>query len=669
MLPQRELSLPSASLRIDALSYEWPAAHVKSAGPAAARGPVAGNTLGTFAGGFQRVSWEQPGSRPGERPPVGFSSDRAPLRRLSAFLAALAIAAGLGVAALLPGCGGRTGPSVILIIMDTTRYDRLGCAGYPAATTPTLDSLAAQGVRFAQAVTAAPVTGPSITSILTGVYPAVHGVRDNRRFVISPRLELLAETFHQAGYRTGAVVGAVPLLGRFGYRRGFERYDDRFAEDTYLTHDPTYADRAVDLRESERRATAVTDHALEWLGSLRQGQPFFLLAHYFDAHGPYDPPPRYAALHPDEPYDAEIAYMDAEIGRLLAGARSFLGNPGNLRVVAVADHGEGLFDHDEMGHGFFLYDSTVRVPLIMSGPGAAPGLVISRAVRTIDVAPTLCSWCGVPTPATCTGVDLVPALAGGPVPAACDTAYIETFWTQLHYSWSPLQALRTPDWKWIRAPRPELYNLVGDPDESANLAGDNLPQQAALATRLDALLAGFSGPAARLGASLADMDPDLDRKLKALGYVSGQESDAVRADYDLPDPKDGNRNWNREERRQQHLQAALRYYENQHWAKALRRLEMAAALAPLEKQDEALLGVLLARVGRYEESLAAYRRTLATEDDPAGRSYVRLELIRLLLHLGRLPEARAQAETLRAEPGIPEVVRSGLQELTPQLAP
>jgi choline-sulfatase len=603
----------------------------------------------------------------GKDRPVNSRRDHAPFRRTATFLAALVVAAGVGAALVLPGCSGDAGPSVILIIMDTTRYDRFGCTDDPAATTPTLDSLATAGVRFAQAVTAAPVTGPAITSILTGVYPAVHGVRDNRRFVINPRLELLAEAFRKAGYRTGAVVGAVPLLGRFGYRRGFERYDDRFAEDAYLTHDPAYAGQAVDLRESERRATAVTDHGLEWLGSLRRGQPFFLLAHYFDPHGPYDPPPHYAALHPDEPYDGEIAYMDAEIGRLLAGARTFLRDPGRLCVVAVADHGEGLFDHDEMGHGFFLYDTTVRVPLIMSGPGAAPGLIVRNAVRTIDVAPTLCSWCGVPIPATCTGVDLVPALAGGPVPATCDTAYIETFWTQLHYSWSPLQALRTPAWKWIRAPRPELYDLHSDPAESANLAGGDLPEQAALATRLDSILAGFTEPADRLGASPADVDPDLDRKLKALGYVSGQESDDVRADYDLPDPKDGNRDWNREERRQQHLQAARRYYENQHWSKALRRLEMAAALGPLEKQDEALLGVLLARAGRYEESLVAYRRALATEDDPAGRSYVRLELVRLLVHLGRLPEARAQAETLRTEPAIPEAVRSGLQELSSRL--
>ncbi|MFH1842485.1 MAG: sulfatase-like hydrolase/transferase [bacterium] len=584
----------------------------------------------------------------------------APRRNVSLGLCLLACCLGLA----WTGCGGDDRPSVILVIMDTTRHDRLGCTGYERATTPTLDSLATSGVRFANCVTAAPVTGPAITTILSSALPPVHGVRDNRRFVLNEKLGLLAESFRDAGYQTGAVVGAVPLLARFGYDRGFTSYDDDFAADPYRIHDPVFAGQAPDLRESERRATAVTERALNWLQQSSGRRPCFLLAHYFDPHGPFDPPPLYAALHPADPYDAEIAYMDAEIGRLLAGARGILGGAEKVRVVAVADHGEGLFEHNEMAHGFFVYDSTVKVPLIFSGTAASPGLTVTGAMRTIDIAPTVCGWCGVTPPATFSGQDLTTALNGAALPAACDTAYVETFWTQLHYSWAPLQCLRTTGWKWIKAPRPELYALGVDPAEAVNLAGSGAPAEPTLRSRLEAFLAAAAVTNQQLGASRGEIDPDLERRLQALGYVSGQQHDSVVPNYDLPDPKDGNRQWNPTERRQQHLQAARLLYQHERVEDAAQRLRLAAEIEPLTRSDAALLGLLLSQTRQFPAALDAYERAFRTESEPDGRAFIRLEMIRLLIALDRQDTARAHLDTLCKNPSLP----ASILELLPRLA-
>jgi arylsulfatase A-like enzyme len=571
----------------------------------------------------------------------------------------------LGGIGVIGGCSGDQRPSVIFVIMDTTRYDRLGCAGYARATTPTLDSLATSGVRFATTITAAPVTGPAITTILSSVLPPVHGVRDNRRFALNPNLGLLAEVFRDAGYQTGAVVGAVPLLGRFGYNRGFASYDDRFSEDQYRTYSPGATAKRSDLRESERRAGAVTDRCLAWLAQAKRNRPVFLLAHYFDPHGPYDPPPAFAALHPADPYDAEIAYMDSEIGRLLAGARDLLGD--GIRVVAVGDHGEGLFDHNEMAHGFFVYDTTIKVPLIFSGEGAASGLVVTAAVRTVDIAPTVCHWLGIAPLATFTGTDLSAGLRGEPIPTTCDTAYVETFWTQLHYSWSPLQGIRTPAWKWIKAPRPELYDLATDPGEQIDLAGSSPTVAEQLQAQLEEQLAALSSENQHLGAGLAEIDPDLDRKLEALGYVSGSRSTSVVPDYSLPDPKDRNRQWNPEERRLQHWQAANRLYENGRIEDALWRLSLAAEITPLRKAEAALHGLLLSRSGRHHEALVAYRQALQTEEDPQGQAFIRVELARLLATLGHQKEATAQIDTLRASPHTPPPLLEAAVRLEEQM--
>ena len=563
----------------------------------------------------------------------------------------------------LGACSRDDRPCLILIIMDTTRYDRLGSTGCAVATTATLDSLAHRGVSFAQTVSAAPVTGPSITSIMTSVLPAEHGVRDNSRFVINDDLVLISEVFQDAGYQTGAIVAAVPLLGRFGYARGFDHYDDSFADDDYQVFNPQFGNKQAELHGSERRATQVTDRALAWLEDADDGKPVFLLAHYFDPHYPYDAPPAYTARHPNRPYDAEIAFMDAEIGRLLAGARQVMGDDREIRVVALADHGEGLGQHDERTHGFFIYDSTVRVPLIFSGSGASQGLVVREAVRTVDVAPSICSWLGVPVPASFTGLDLGGALQGKPVPAGCDTAVIETFLTQLHYNWSPLQAVRARGWKYIKAPRPELFDLNQDADEIHNLYDSSSDGTRDLTNWLEGRLSLAEQRSLKIGATVTSVNPEQERRLRSLGYVSGTQNHSLVADFELLDPKDGNREWNGLQAKRMYLSIAGSLNKQGRLVEALAEVEKAASASRLEGREAAFHGHLLASLDRHREAVPVFRKALATEKDSRQKFSTRTELVHSLVALEEKAAAALELGLLETEPGQPADAAAVLVQL------
>lgn len=574
----------------------------------------------------------------------------------------------LGMSGLLglSGCSRDQRPALVLVLMDTTRHDRLGCAGYPLAATRTLDSLATNGVRFASTIAVTPVTGPSIATILSGTLPPVHGMRDNARFVMNPQLPLLAESFTAAGYETGAVVGGLPIKGEFGYARGFDYYDDRFGEDAYRIYNPAFAGKLAALRNGERRASSVTDRALRWVDGIDRGRPFLLLAHFFDPHGPYDPPPAYASRHEDD-YDAEIAYMDDQLGRLLAGIRERIGDRREIRVVAVGDHGEGLYEHDEWTHGFFLYDTTIKVPLLFCGGEASGGLTVGHSVRTVDIAPTICGWFGLEAPATFGGENLTAALEGGPVPASCDTAYLETYLTQMQHDWSPLQGLRAGGWKWIRAPRAELYGLTADTDEVENLIQAQPEIAAALEARMDEMLDQAVPLARQYGASLGNIDPEVARQLEALGYVSSSDSPSLVADYSLPDPKDGNREWNREMERKRYLNTAHALRQDGQHEQALENLTRAGEIAPLTGREAALEGELLDQAGRPEEALDSFWQALRTAGSPAGRGFVRLRLAKALVALDRPAAAMAHVETLRADSLAPAEFLATVEELAGQI--
>ncbi len=435
------------------------------------------------------------------------------------------------------GCGGgAVRPDILLVTIDTLRADRLGCYGDPAARTPVLDGLAARGARFTQASTVAPITLPSHASILTGRYPAAHGVRNNGTFSLPESEETLAEVFRREGWRTGGFVGAYVLSRPFRLDQGFETFDDRF--DGPGAIEPPAGAAARGARPSERRAAAVTDAALAWLRGLGRSEPAFTWVHYFDPHADYAPPEPFLSDFPDR-YRGEIAYTDMQIGRLLRGLDEG-GRLDRTLIVVAADHGEAFGEHGETQHGLFVYEPTVRVPVLVAWEGKIPArAVFEDEVSLVDVAPTVASLAGVGFSNALHGRDLSPLLlGGGKAPEAGNGVLVENLLPRLEFGWSELYALRRGGWKLIDAPRPELYDLRGDEGETRDLASDR-PEEMEAGR---GLVRDWVGRLARDASdgSPGPADADVVDRLQSLGYVGAvAPPDLEDVDRDsLPDPKD-----------------------------------------------------------------------------------------------------------------------------------
>lgn len=468
------------------------------------------------------------------------SSERAScasFRRRAALAAGLlALALGCGREEPPPGAGAQPAASarvpaaaaagrperIVLVSIDTLRADRIGAWGAADAETPTLDALAARGARFAQAISPTPLTLPSHTSLLTARDPWAHGVHHNGVYRLGPEHPTLAERLREAGFATAAFVSAYVLDRSYGLERGFDHYDDQLA-----LRGPGRGAISVPERSADRTVAAVE----EWLA--RAPDRFFLFVHFYDPHAEYAPPPPWDHRFRGRLYDGEVAFADAQLGRLLAAIEAR--HPDRATLIAVtSDHGESLGEHGEPTHSYGLYDATQHVPLLLAGPGVPAGLVVDAQVRLVDVAPTLLALAGAPPLAHVEGRSLAPLLSGAEEPER--VAYLETLAPRFDHGWSPLFALRSGGWKYVRAPRPELYALASDPGETRNLAQDEPERLAALSARLDALLAD-APPAAAPGA----LDPRARARLAALGYLIGEPGDQELplGVVDGADPKDG----------------------------------------------------------------------------------------------------------------------------------
>jgi len=411
--------------------------------------------------------------------------------------------------------------NVVLITLDTTRWDRLGAYGDRAAATPHLDRLAAEGVLFEQAFAAAPLTLPAHSTIFTSLLPPKHGVRDNGGYVLDGRYTTLAGVLKDGGWQTGAFVGAFVLDSKWGLNRGFDTYVDKFDVSKY---------KSISLGDVARRAGGVVDNATPWLDQ-HASQRFFAWLHFYDAHSPYDPPEPFKSRFADRPYAGEIAYVDDQIGRVLQWLDA-RGLTDRTIVAAIGDHGESLNEHGEGTHGLFIYDATTRIPFIVRAPFTATrGRRVPGVVRSEDLMPTILDLVGRPSPKEAQGRSLVPLLTGAARDLNLD-AYSESLYARNHYGWSELKSIRSGRFKYISATRPELYDLERDPGELNNL----FVERRQLADRMAAELGRLSIEVEQAGPSA--VDPETRERLAALGYIGSFAHAPRPAGEALPDPKD-----------------------------------------------------------------------------------------------------------------------------------
>jgi arylsulfatase A-like enzyme/Flp pilus assembly protein TadD len=413
-------------------------------------------------------------------------------------------------------------PDVFLITIDTLRADHVHCYGYDRVETPALDSLADEGARFSAAFTPSPITNTSHTSILTGLLPSNHGVTDFA-VPLAASHATWAELLKERGYHTAAFIGAVILDSKTlapGLDRGFDFYDN------FPEHPTTKARWG----RVERRGMEVVQHAEKWMTTHR-ADPHFLWLHLYDPHDPYEPPAPYSQTYKDHLYDGEIAYADSALGNFISYLKQ-QGRYENSLIVVVGDHGEGLGEHNEDTHGIFLYDSTTHVPLIIKKPGkqahTAAERVVDAQVRTTDILPTVLDLLVIPTESQFDGKSLKPYLTG--VDSVPRVAFGETDYP-LRFGWAPLRSVRDDGFKFIQAPRPELYDLHTDPKELNNIYRASNTQVQKLRSELNDL------KAEELPSVSPTATPGSQQDLKALGYVVGTQNGNGNSES-LPDPKD-----------------------------------------------------------------------------------------------------------------------------------
>lgn len=546
--------------------------------------------------------------------PLFFYTDYV-MRRILFLLAA-------ALPAVAPGACAQK-PSVLLITLDTTRADRMGFLGSKRGLTPNLDALAKDGVVFTRAYAQAPITTVSHATIFTGTYPQFHKVNDFGKR-IPAALPVISELFKKQGYKTAAFVGSIILDPRGAMAPGFDRGFDVYAagyrrrnagDDRYKT--------------MERRAEDVVSRALAWI-SRSAGGPFFVWVHIWDPHEPYEPPAAYARKFPGTPYDAEIAYADAQLARLFADLRARQLYD-NTAIAVTADHGESLGAHGENSHGIFLYDQTIHVPLLLKLPGGrAAGQRVDARVGSVDIAPSLLDMAGIPPPVHMQGQTLVRTLGRSNLPDR--PSYAETDYPRRAFGWSSLGAWRTGNYLYVRAPRPELYDVAADAQLKKNLAASNR----SLLQRLGGQAEDFRRRSAAAGPEAKDepLDPRLAEQLSALGYASSGGRGAAAGKESGLDPKDKIQVANL-------LHDAQLAVEDGRTAAVVPLLEKVVSTDPQIFIAQLQLGLAYARQRHNDKAIAALRAATEIQPDTAMAHY---ELGLVLFRSGDMKTSAAHFE-------------------------
>ncbi len=529
---------------------------------------------------------------------------------------------------LLVSCGEQPPAwNVLLVTLDTTRADHLGCYGNETIETPNLDRLAAEGVRFEWAFSSAPITAPSHSTILTGRYPMAHGVRDNGLFNLGAEQETLAEILLAAGYDTGAAVGAFPLDSQFGLDQGFELYDDHFT----VAFENLRGQRIVPKRTlffDERRASLVNEAIYPWLEQ-RGDKPFFAWVHYFDPHQPYEPPTPYSELYANDLYDGEIAFADEALGALLHRLEA-LDLRDNTLVVVTADHGEGLGEHNENTHSTLLYNSTLHVPLIISVPGQQESMTIGQRVGTVDIAPTILDLLQLEAPEVMQGKSLSPLIEskGAPVAGFPSALYAETLSPRLSQGLGELRVLFDRQYKYIFGPRPELYDLEEDSRERMDLSALEPDAAAGMYRRLDAFLQAHTSQDA---STSVDVDPETRKRLEALGYLQGGGGPVTineRLDGSGIAPQDRVGDVNQ-------VSTAKHFLNSGEPARALPLFENLLASAPDSAYYLELKAVAQLNLNQIDDALETIERIQAVREGGLSNQALMLQLSSFLYYDGR----------------------------------
>ncbi len=507
--------------------------------------------------------------------------------------------------------------NVILITIDTLRSDHLGCYGKRLVDTPNLDRLAAEGVRFERCIAQTPLTLPSHTTILSGTYPLFHQVRDNGGFLVPQELTLISETLKGNGFTTAGFIGAYVLNSKWGINQGFDAFYDRFDLSKYKT---------ISLGDVQRRADEVLGDARQWLAKNRSRR-FFAWIHLYDPHTPYEPPSPFKESYAGHPYRGEVAYTDSELGKFF----DFLKAEGmwqNSLIVVTGDHGESLGEHSEGTHGYYVYEATVHVPLLIRAPFRFPVKTVADIVEHVDVMPTLLDALGIPSPASVQGKSLLPLLFGKKA-NGFSMAYTETYYPRLHYGWSDLKALYSRDWKYILAPQDELYNYGADAREADNL----VLKKSVIGKQLRRTLLDFVRDRSRNAISpeqVTKTDRDSLEKLAALGYITSFADTSGK--QELVDPK-----------------LKIHIYKALGQARSLSEEghvdEAIATVARILQEDPEIidahmfLGNLYFKKKMFAEALGQYRQVLEKRYD---YNFAMINVINSLRNMGRLEEAKKE---------------------------
>jgi len=566
----------------------------------------------------------------------------------------------------LPGGVHQDDLNLLLVTLDTTRADRIHAYGFDTIETPNLDRLAREGVLFEQAVSPAPLTLPAHSSIFTGTFPPAHGVRDNGGFFLDEQQTTLAERLQSRGFTTGGFVGAYVLDHKWGIAQGFQTYFDDFDLSKY---------QSLSLGSVDRPGNEVADKALAWLDAIGSKR-FFGWVHFYDAHSPYDPPEPFKSRYAGHPYVGEIAFVDSQLGRLLAYLDAHQLADRTV-VMVMGDHGESLGEHGEGTHGFFVYQATMHVPLLIRAPyDTMAGRRVADTVRSIDILPTALELLGVKPSDPLEGSSVVPLMTGAKQELGL-AAYSEAIYPRFHFGWSDLRALTSGRYKFVAAPRPELYDLQQDPGELHNL----YPDRQALGDRMNQELIALEQRMAKGAAApkaAVEVDPDARARLAALGYVGTFVTALAPDRAGLADPKDKIQLFNlmtqaRETARHdkesdEGLRALERvvaedpkvidawfmlgneYYRRRQFSRAIEQFTRALALKP----DYDLVVINMANayraLGRDREAMIGYRRFM--ELDPKN-AQIRYEAAQILIDGGNLDEARRElTQALALEPKL-----------------